>query len=60
MPVHIVYYPGTLGLVPDTLLFFIIDSNIFLIVRFTRNAKSLVLTFLVAILFEPLFVYHVS
>ena len=57
---HIVYCPGTLGLVPDALSRIGVDSDVSNAVSSTDTAESLVLASLATIMVEPLFLSRVS
>ena len=47
---YIVYYTGTIGLVPNALIYISVDFDIPTKVSFTNNAESLVFTFLATIM----------
>ena len=53
IPSYIINHPSTFGLVPDALLYIVVDFDIPTKVCSTENAESLVLTCLETILFEP-------
>ena len=57
---HIVYCPGTIGLVHDALSCIVVDSNVPTKVVSTDNAESLVLTSLATILVELSFFSRVN
>ena len=59
-PMYIVYHPGILGLVPDSLSSRGVDSDVYTKVSYTDNVDSLVLAPLASILVELLFLSRVS
>ena len=56
---HIVYYPSTLGLVPDDLSHIGVDSDIPTMVSPVDNTEALVLLSLETILVKPSFLSRV-
>ena len=60
MPMHIVYFPSTLGLFPATLSHNCVYCDVLTQVSSIYNAEALVFASLVTIMIEPLFLYQVS